>query len=236
MRRRWITAMAAGLMTVAMTMNVFAGQWQQDIGGWWYQSDNGSYLKDGWNWVDGKCYYFNNDGYCLQNAQTPDGYTVDAGGAWIVDGVVQTQKNQEQAKSSDVQFDNISFTVPDGFEMYASDEQGVYFANADASSVICILSESLSDFGEYADLIYTYQGRILDLAMEQEVGTPQSKTESQFATGTWYCYHYMDASALGIPGFLKVYTRIIDNRVQMVMFAGAISSLDTNGIMNNCLR
>ena len=38
-----------------------------------------------------ECYYFNGDGYMLANTTTPDGYTVNADGAWTVNGVVQTQ-------------------------------------------------------------------------------------------------------------------------------------------------
>ena len=105
--------------------------------------------------------------------------------------------------------------------------------SVEGSSLICIMSESLSDFGGYEDLVYTYQERVLDTAVEAELGTPQSKTTRQLSNGSWYCYHYMDASSLGIPGFLKVYARISGGRVQMVIFGGAISPLDTDGIMNS---
>lgn len=37
---------------------------------------------------DGKCYYFTPDGYCLQKCQTPDGFTVNDNGAWVIDGVI----------------------------------------------------------------------------------------------------------------------------------------------------
>ena len=56
-------------------------------------------MYTGWNWIDGKCYYFNmNSGYAgypagalMRNMTTPDGFTVDATGAWTVNGVVQLQ-------------------------------------------------------------------------------------------------------------------------------------------------
>lgn len=86
MKKTFMTAILAGLMAVSMSMTAFAGQWQQDAKGWWYQNDDKTYLKDGWKWVDGKCYYFTSDGYCLTGTQTPDGYTVDASGAWIDPG------------------------------------------------------------------------------------------------------------------------------------------------------
>ncbi len=56
-------------------------------------------LADGWNWVDpnqagvSECYYFNDDGTYLTNTTTPDGYLVDANGAWVENGIVQTKTN-----------------------------------------------------------------------------------------------------------------------------------------------
>lgn len=38
-----------------------------------------------------ECYYFDGNGYMLANTTTPDGYTVNADGAWTVNGVVQTK-------------------------------------------------------------------------------------------------------------------------------------------------
>ena len=231
-KRCWKMVIAVLFATAAVSMSALAGQWRQDDTGWWYQNENGTYLKSEWSWIDGKCYYFNEDGYCLQSAQTPDGYSVDAQGAWIEGGVVQTQE-QSQDSSAIKQIDNVVVTVPGGFVFHSSDERGIYMTSVDGSSLICIMSESLADFGGYAELVYTYQERVLDTAVEAELGAPQSKTASHLASGSWYCYHYMDASSLGIPGFLKVYARINGERLQMVMFGGSISSLDTDGIMNS---
>ena len=56
----------------------------------------------GWQWMDtngdgvSECYYLGDDGKALTNTTTPDNYTVNEQGAWVVDGIVQTQK-QEQA-------------------------------------------------------------------------------------------------------------------------------------------
>ena len=102
-KRCSMMVIAVLLATAALSMNAFAGQWRQDNTGWWYQNESGAYLKNEWSWIDGRCYYFNEDGYCLQNTQTPDGYSVDMQGAWIEDGVVQMQQEvqaqmQEQAE------------------------------------------------------------------------------------------------------------------------------------------
>lgn len=88
---------ASALLSSAMTLTTFAGVWKQDNIGWWWVNDNGSYPVNTWQWIDGnndgvaECYYFDGVGYCLLNTTTPDGYQVDANGAWITGGVVQTK-------------------------------------------------------------------------------------------------------------------------------------------------
>lgn len=84
-------------LTAANTGTALAGQWKSDRTGWWYQNDDGSYPTNCWQWIDGdnngiaECYYFNGSGYMYWNTMTPDGYQVDGNGAWLVNGVVQTQ-------------------------------------------------------------------------------------------------------------------------------------------------
>lgn len=84
-------------LSVVASMPAFAGEWKQKDAGWWYQKDDGSWYSNCWQWLDGnndgvsECYYFNADGYCLLNTTTPDGYLVNADGAWVENGVVQTR-------------------------------------------------------------------------------------------------------------------------------------------------
>lgn len=93
------------LFTIMFSMTAFAGQWKQNDTGWWYQNDDGSY-KTGWYQdVDSKWYYFDtNTGYMLTNAQTPDGYTVDASGVWVKGASVSSINNDEYDN-------NVSLTV-----------------------------------------------------------------------------------------------------------------------------
>ncbi len=79
------------IMSWSMATSSYAGQWKQDNTGWWYQNNDGSYSRNSWQWIGRKCYYFNENGYCLINAKTPDGYTVDNNGAWHINGEVQVQ-------------------------------------------------------------------------------------------------------------------------------------------------
>lgn len=97
MRKGFIKVLTVtALLSMLASSTVFAGEWKSDNNGWWYQNDDGSYPTNTWQWIDGngdgisESYYFNENGYMLANS-TKDGYTVNADGAWTVNGVVQTQ-------------------------------------------------------------------------------------------------------------------------------------------------
>jgi len=73
--------------------------WHQDSKGAYRFFDNregspteGQELR-GWQWIDGYCYYFEEEGekkgILLQNGMSKDGYTVNEEGQWTVNGVVQ---------------------------------------------------------------------------------------------------------------------------------------------------
>ena len=57
--------------------------WQQNSYGWWYQRANGTYPHNEWEIINGIWYYFDANGYMLADEATPDGYYVDANGAWV---------------------------------------------------------------------------------------------------------------------------------------------------------
>lgn len=94
--KKFITALLAGAMMSAISFASFAGTWQSDANGWWWQEDDGSYPVNSWQWIDGnndnvsERYYFNSQGYMLANTTAPDGSVLNADGAWTVNGTVQT--------------------------------------------------------------------------------------------------------------------------------------------------
>lgn len=97
MKKIFLTAATAAI-AVSMCLTAFAGTWEKDdIGGWWWENDDGTWPANGWQWLDGnqdgtsECYYFNEAGYMLADTVTPDGYTVNADGAWTENGIVQTR-------------------------------------------------------------------------------------------------------------------------------------------------
>lgn len=104
MRKSVRTLLCAGIVTcmvLGSAMTSLAGTWRQGAipneNQWWYDFDNGTYAKEGWQWIDSnndgiaECYYFDTDGWMLSNTTTPDGFIVNTDGAWTQNGAVQTK-------------------------------------------------------------------------------------------------------------------------------------------------
>lgn len=90
----------SAVLAAALPLTSFAAGWQQNDTGCWWQNDDGSYPANKWEWLDSnndgiaECYCFDTNGYLLTSTTTPDGYEVNADGAWVIDGTVQTQTAQ----------------------------------------------------------------------------------------------------------------------------------------------
>ena len=55
--------------------------WKHNSKGWWYTDSKGNYLKDEWAKIDGKWYYFKEDGYMAAN-EWQKGYWLNKKGVW----------------------------------------------------------------------------------------------------------------------------------------------------------
>lgn len=100
-QKRWAMQAAAMLMMAVFCIQpcmaaatgpgIAAGQthweWRQKEGFWYfYQAGPGAeakYLASCWQWIDGYCYYFYEDGKMAAAGETPDGYRVSERGAWM---------------------------------------------------------------------------------------------------------------------------------------------------------
>lgn len=99
MKKKLVIASVFMLASIAVSVPAYAAGWQKNDTGWWYATnDSGTtWYANEWQWIDGngdgiaECYCFDADGYMYANTTTPDSYTVNADGAWTVNGVVQTQ-------------------------------------------------------------------------------------------------------------------------------------------------
>ena len=93
-----LIALSAVVMSMSMSMSIFADNpvgWKQTNGTWQYVKDaSGSVYSNGWQWIDGKCYYFDANGNMLSNTSTPDGYYVNGDGQWVYQNVVQTKERK----------------------------------------------------------------------------------------------------------------------------------------------
>lgn len=97
-----LIALSAVVMSMPMIMSIFADNpigWKQTNGTWQYVKDaSGSVYSNGWQWIDGKCYYFDANGNMLSNTSTPDGYYVNGDGQWVYQNVVQTKEQYDKEK------------------------------------------------------------------------------------------------------------------------------------------
>ena len=100
--KRATLLMMAAALSMAMIVPAFADNpvgWKQTNGTWQYVKDaSGSVYSNGWQWIDGKCYYFDANGNMLSNTSTPDGYYVNGDGQWVYQNVVQTKEQYDKEK------------------------------------------------------------------------------------------------------------------------------------------
>lgn len=102
----WKVAAVSAVLSISMGMTAFAGSWRMDSGRRWYQNDDGSSPKNGWQWIDSdydgvsECFYFDENGYVLTSTTTPDGYEVNGIGAWVENGSVKTSNSSGGSAST----------------------------------------------------------------------------------------------------------------------------------------
>ena len=84
MKNMKLTKVIASSLAVAAILTIYpigaSAEWKQDSKGWW--NTEGSSWSIGWEEIDGKWYYFGQDGYMAHDTVI-DGYELDSDGAWI---------------------------------------------------------------------------------------------------------------------------------------------------------
>ena len=60
------------------------GVWKSDASGWWFEDSSGWYPKNEWQKIDGKWYFFTEDGY-MDYGEYRDGCWLGDDGAWVED-------------------------------------------------------------------------------------------------------------------------------------------------------
>lgn len=110
------------MLAMAFSMTAFAAGWTAGQGAnssrWWYDLGNGNFYAGtanapSWHWLDGnqdgiaECYAFDAEGWMYADGTTPDGYQVNADGAWTVDGTVQIRQAETPAQTEPAAGSNI---------------------------------------------------------------------------------------------------------------------------------
>ncbi len=88
-----VTGTVAALSVAMLAGSVLAGQFVTNEKGTWYDNGDGTYPSNTWKWIDAdgdgnfESYAFDENGYLYVNTTTPDGYTTDATGSWVQNGI-----------------------------------------------------------------------------------------------------------------------------------------------------
>lgn len=155
------TALLMALAGSCMMVNpAYAAGWKQDQKGYWYENENGSYWRDGWQWINNRCYYFNEEGYCLLDTVTPDGYQVDATGAWVENGIVKEQEPASSAQNLEGlygwhnEYGDALLNIKkqgDGYYVEGNTVQGQSYHTGDITGNMVMISDTVGclDFGNY---------------------------------------------------------------------------------------
>ena len=188
--RKKLIAFSAAALSMAMSVPIFADNpvgWRQTGNTWQYVKDaSGSLYSNGWQWLDGnkdgisECYYFDANGNMLSNTTTPDGWQVNADGAWTVNGVVQTKGAATQAAGTNTQRPSSKEIID---YLYRGRTDSEYFGTIDTSRP-------------------EWNNGVTNIYMKDAVGAPRwSHTH-----GGWYYLGYdntdVEAIALNDEGYL----------------------------------
>ncbi|MFG6369349.1 MAG: hypothetical protein K1W16_13215 [Lachnospiraceae bacterium] len=63
MKKKFIGALLAVSVMCSSSITCYAGEWQQNATGYWYQNDDGTNPANTWQLIDGKWYFFDSNGY-----------------------------------------------------------------------------------------------------------------------------------------------------------------------------
>ena len=178
----------AGAMAAGMAMTSFAAGWQKNDTGWWYgtNADNTTWHANGWQWIDSnndgvaECYYFDANGYMLANTTTPDGYTVNADGAWTENGVAHTRQTGTQSQETGT--NTALVTDNGGYNEYGCSNVALDMVTHTREENAKYGEVSVSEFGNATSVYYSngfrvYYQYINDNYTDKELWIDPSRTD-----------------------------------------------------------
>ena len=103
-----VTGTVAALSVAMLAGTAVAGAFVTNEKGIWYDNGDGTFPAGVWKWIDTdgdgqyQCFAFDENGYLYVNTTTPDGYTTDATGAWVKDGIQVAHTALENIADSNI--------------------------------------------------------------------------------------------------------------------------------------
>ena len=151
--KKFIGLAAVAAFSSIMVSSAWAGTWKQNNVGWWFDNGNGTYPASTWQWIDGnndgiaECYYFDRAGYMLANTSTPDGYQVNASGAWVQNGAVQTKNLRANSQTTSSRPKLVLFDVEPTYK---------------TSGIVKEKTMTVTDGGTWTDVIRIWDNRMVE--------------------------------------------------------------------------
>lgn len=175
--KKFIGLVAVAAFSSIMVSSAWAGTWKQNNVGWWFDNGNGTYPASTWQWIDGnndgiaECYYFDRAGYMLANTSTPDGYQVNASGAWVQNGAVQTKNVRANSQTTSSRPKLVLFDVEPTYRTFAHKEKNI----------------TVTDGETWTDTLNIYPGGIFEFSNEKGYTRLRAKVAPQYSSGQNSC-------------------------------------------------
>lgn len=170
--KKFIGIAAVAAFSSIMVSSAWAGTWKQNNVGWWFDNGNGTYPASTWQWIDGnndgiaECYYFDRAGYMLANTSTPDGYQVNASGAWVQNGAVQTKNLRANSQTTSSRPKLVLFDVEPTYRTFAHKEKNI----------------TVTDGETWTDTLNIYPGGIFEFSNEKGYTRLRAKVAPQYSS------------------------------------------------------
>lgn len=234
--------------------------WRLDTHGYYWENSDGSYPVSTWAWLDGnedgiaECYYFDATGYLLQNGTAPDGSTVDAGGAWTVNGIVQTRETGLQRAAdgaASLQMGAIQLLPAEEFTRLVPQENGYLLENKTGSKMATVLEVDLDkdqnlkavlDMGDKLGIAFDSpeMSKILTDAFISSFsgtyGTPDETLDRTYANGAWKQLHYGKLKSGAHEVQTDIFLHYAGRKAYCIIFAALDGQIDTDSYMRNYVK
>lgn len=104
-----------------------SAEWKQDSNGWW-NTEGSSWWSVGWKEIDGKWYYFGQDGYMAHDTII-DGYSIGSDGVWIQptqNNSLNSDENKKATTGDNGNFTTDKFVTSNNQEQVETNSESIY--------------------------------------------------------------------------------------------------------------